>query len=646
MQTILSNHARTLTALLLVAMATLVSSCGGSGAPATTATTATATSAAVVQLTENSAQMPSAGNTTVTVTAVVLTAAGQAVSGQAVSFSTNGDPSAYFSSISGSTDANGTVTATLNLGANKSNRNISITATAGTAVGSNSVAVTGSTITISGTSSLTSGGSTTLTFNVKDSAGNPIATPITLTSQAGNTLNPASGTTSGSGLFTTVVTASTTAASDVISVSAAGAAATQNLNINSASFAFTAPVSNVLIPINTSTPISLTWTNGGVGVAASSVNFSASRGTITGAAATTNGSGVATASISSPSTGSTIISAAGPNGTPAASVNVSFYTNTASNISLQANPSTIAVTSGAAGQTSNSSVISVIVRDAANNLVQNAQVNFSDAVDVTGGYLSSSTATTNSSGSASVNYIAGGVSSPQNGVTISATVVSINGTAITPVVGNVYITVSGQSLLIRLGKDNLTASIPPQNQKIFTATVTDAGGNAVVGATVTFKLRPIAYFKGFYTWGSAAWGQTLTATCASEDNGGNINPPLANNGQLDVNIFNTLTNTPTTITEDINGNGFLDPGNGTASVTGSGVTNSTGTATATITFSKDHATWVAFVLEARSSVNSNDPPATAAYTLTGVAGDYSSQTVAPPGVVSPYGVSALCTDSL
>lgn len=634
MRTILSNYARTSIASILAVLAVVLTSCGGSGV--TTTTTITPTAAATIQMLVSTAQMPSAGTTSVDITAIVLSSSGEAVADQAVTFSTGNDPTAYFSAVSGPSDSNGVVTATLNLGADKSNRTITVTGTAGTAVGSNTVSVIGSAITISGNSSLTFGASTSLIFSVKDSAGNAMpGVTVALTSSAGNTLSPSTGTTDAAGQLTTTVTATNVAASDVITATAAGASKTQNLIINSSAFNITTPVLNKLIKINTSEPISLTWTNSGVPVAASSVNFSSSRGTLTGAAATTNGSGVATATISSNTTGSTIISAAGLNGTPSTSVNVTFYTDTASAIAAQANPGTVAVTTGTVGQTNNSSVISVVVRDASNNLVQNAQVNFSIIADVSGGHLSSATATTNSYGAASVNYIAGSVSSPQNGVIIQAQAVSINGVPIAPVTGQVTLTVSGQSLLVRLGTDNLVVSIPPLNQKVFVASVTDAAGNAVAGVAVSFKLRPNRYFKGEYVVPPLAtgWSQNVYAACASEDNGGTMVPAAlyANNGQLDAG-------------EDINGNAFLDPGNATATITASGVTDANGFATATITYAKDHATWAEFILEARTTVNSNDPPATTTYVLSGLASDYTNKDVAPPGVDSPYGLSAVCTD--
>jgi hypothetical protein len=318
-------------------------------------------------------------------------------------------------------------------------------------------------------------------------------------------------------------------------------------------------------------------------------------------------------------------------------VNVSFYTNTASSVAAQANPGTIQVTTGTAGQTSNSSVISVVVRDAANNLVQNAQVNFAITADASGGSLSSATATTDSYGSASVNYIAGGVSSAQNAVSITTTVVSISGAAITPVViGTVGLTVSGQALMVRLGTDNLVINAPPLNQKKYVAIVTDAGGNAVAGVTVSFKLRPQGYWKGRYykpvpPSTETAWIWTSSAWCANEDNGGLV-PSLAFNGIVDPG-------------EDLNGNLALEPG-GVATISATGITDATGVATALITYPKDHANWAEYIVEARAGVNSNDPPSTAIFDLHGLATDYTNLNVDPPGLYSPYGISASCADTL
>src|SRR5262245_45073728 len=104
-----------------------------------------------VQLAAGSSQIPSAGTTTVDLTAVVLDANGQAITGMLVIFSTGTDPSANVSQVSngGLSDANGVVTSKLSIGLNKTNRTITVTATtADGATITTNVSVVGTTISI------------------------------------------------------------------------------------------------------------------------------------------------------------------------------------------------------------------------------------------------------------------------------------------------------------------------------------------------------------------------------------------------------------------------------------------------------------------------------------------------------------------
>src|SRR5260221_456412 len=68
------------------------------------------------------------------------------------------------------------------------------------------------------------------------------------------------------------------------------------------------------------------------------------------------------------------------------------------------------------------STISATVRDAANNLVEGATVDFQVQTDPTNGGLSAASAVTNTQGIAQTVYTAGNTSSGANGVTVSATV--------------------------------------------------------------------------------------------------------------------------------------------------------------------------------------------------------------------------------
>lgn len=643
--------------LILATALAILAGCGsGQAIPtvplpaAPAAGTAVTPTAATIQLLVSSPQMPSAGGAnavnTVDLTATVLSSTKQTVSGKTVTFTVTSPlgaaESAFVTNIAGGgvSDANGGVTAKLTLGSNKSNRTLTITATADAATATNTVDVTGTAVTISGNSSLAFNATTTLTFTVKDSAG--IALPnvaVIVASKNGNTvvLKPATGITNGSGQITADITA-TSAGNDTITATVAGATATQALTISSASFAFTtptlvAPATSIDIPLNTATTVSVNWKDAGVAQAGQAVTFATSRGTVTGSPAITNATGdTPGVTVSSSSAGTAIVTASGAGGTPAATLTVAFVATTASSVAVQAVPGTIQVTTGVASQTSNSSTISVLVRDAANNLVKNAGVNFKVTADPSGGALNSARAITDVNGSASVTYTAGTTSSPSNGVTIQASVTDINGTVIAPVTSTTALTVAGQSLLVRLGTDNLVASAPPVNIKTYVAIVTDSAGNAVVGTTVRFALRPGRYEKGRYDFIADPvnqWVKNPTVTCPNED----------------LNFNGILDRPPTVaVSEDNNGNNSLDPGN-VATVTATATTDASGVATATITYPKDKATWVEVILEARTGVVGNDPPALVTFVLPGLGADYTDKNVPPPGAISPYGQSAVCNDT-
>ena len=336
--------------------------------------------------------------------------------------------------------------------------------------------------------------------------------------------------------------------------------------------------------------------------------------------------------VSSTTAGPSIITASGPGGTPSATLDVVFVATSASSATVQAVPGTVQVTNGSASQSNNSSTISVTVRDAANNLVKNAGVTFTIVNDPSGGRLTSSSGVTGISGSASVTYVGGATSSAQNGVTISASVNTVGGVAIAPVTGTTTLTVSGQSLLVRLGTDNKVGGTAPTNTKTYVAIVTDAGGNPSVGTTVNFALRPSRYAKGFWAVVGTAWVQIFT------------------------------TPSPFCANEDLNFNGILDPGEGlvvfpagvtpalrpgaVASVNATAVTDASGVATASITYAKGYSYWAEVTLEARTAVTSNDPPTVATFFLPGPAEDYKDITVNPPGNPSPFGSGNSCFDTL
>jgi len=469
---------------------------------------------------------------------------------------------------------------------------------------------------------------------------------MSLASAAGNTIAPATATTSPTGQVSAVVTG-TVGGNDVITATAAGASKTQALTVSSASFAFTTPAASVDIPLGQSPQVSIRWTDAGFPQTGLQVSFSTSRGTIVGSPSTVDASGdtPGVSITSSISAGPAIITASGPGGTPAATLNVTFVAIDATSVAVQAVPGTVQVTTGSPNQTNNISAISVTVRDANNNLVKNASINFT-LTDSTGGSLAAGSATTDVNGSASVNYTAGSSSSAQNGVTVTATVDKVNSVAIPPITSSASLTVSGQALLVRLGTDNLVQPLPapdPNIQKRWSAIVTDAAGNAVVGATVRFTLRPGRYRKGRYNFIDTAvapavppnkWVQTITTP--------QIAPNFPDCANEDTNFNGILDGPPPG--EDFNGSLALEPG-GVATVNATGTTDANGSTIAVLTYPKSYASWAEVILEARTGVAGNDPPTSVNFFLVGLASDYLDKNVPPPGVLSPFGVGANCSDT-
>lgn len=563
--------------LLVVSFISILAACGGGGAKAPSTgqpssgggvgnipgvdpgATSTASS---VQLLVSSQTLASSGTETVTLTGVVLNANGRALTDKTLTLSVN-DPvtgnKVFITKDSGKTGADGILTATLNLGTNKSNRTITINAVSDTAQASNTVDVTGTALTISGATSLVLNQASTLTFSLKDSGGNPIpGAPITLASRNGNALADLSGnpfsagsppTTNRSGQVVVQVRA-TASGADEITATALGASATTNLLVSGSNFSFVSPspAADTDVTVNTSQAIKIKWIEGGVAQNGRTVNFSATRGTLSASSAVTDAAGEASVTIQSAAAGATTVQASAAGGSPSTTLNFVFVTTSATLVNVKADKTTVPVNAG--GTTTGRATITAVVRDGGSNLVKNARVQFEIVSDTTGGTLSGAEDISDIAGEATVDYIAGTTTSSNEGVTIRARVIDVNGVASAVPVGglsgNVKLTVAGRSLFIRLSTDNLVGVDPPIYKKAYAALVTDAAGNPVPNVKVQFEIRPAqppltAYFKGYFRPSTATWTQVTLASCYNED--------LNLNGILDD-----------LVSEDTNYNGILDSG--------------------------------------------------------------------------------------
>jgi protocatechuate 3,4-dioxygenase beta subunit len=516
------------------------------------------------------------------------------------------------------TDQNGLVTALLTGGGDPTPRPITVSADAQGVADSVTVDVVGTDLTVNGPPALAQNDVATYTVVLTDAAGNGIANQtVEIGSASGNTLDQTMLTTDVSGQAQVQLTASA-AGPDTITATALGIMAESTLNVSDDTFVLTAPAAGAEIVLNTPQPVTLNWSVGGVPQAGQTITFSATRGTLSALTAVTDAAGDATVSIQSTNAGPAVITASNAAGT-STQVEVQFIADLPASIDVQANPFTIGPNEQAS--------ITAVVRDAQNNLVTNAIVQF-DLQDVTGGQLSVASATTDNQGRATTFYTSSQTTSANNGVVVTATV---QGTAIS---GSVSLTVAQRELFISIGTGNSIFEPNSAQYRIeFAIQVTDSQGNGVEGVTVQAGILSDAYFKGFWFYDALAsqWVQNVTAgPCIDED----INN---RNGVLDPG-------------EDLNGSGRIEAGNiatVVSQVSGGGTftTDVGGFGIVDVIYPQEHARWVNVTLEATTSVQGTEFAKASNFVLPINGDDVDDENEVPPGQVSPFGQSATCLDT-
>ncbi len=190
------------------------------------------------------------------------------------------------------------------------------------------------------------------------------------------------------------------------------------------------------------------------------------------------------------------------------------------------------------------------------------------------------------------------------------------------------VTGSGPALFITLSFSNTVSDVDATTySKTFAVYVTDANGIGVPNQTLTLSAIPETYFKGAMTYngGAAQWRPTYSvpAGCANEDTN--------KNGSLDAG-------------EDTNGNGTLQPGNVSLVAPATVTTDNVGRTTFEMQYGKRFATWVSVRVTARGAVAGTESSQSVLLTLPISIADIGDATLAPPGVISLYGQSGLCSN--
>ncbi|HME38598.1 MAG TPA: Ig-like domain-containing protein [Steroidobacteraceae bacterium] len=577
------------------------------------------------------AQIPSDASKPANISAILLDANNNAQAGVTVKFSATSGVLAVTQAV---TDVNGIAKATLTAGTDPSNRAITVTATAGAATANVIVAVSGTTLTLTGPTNLVLNNSGSCGVVLANSAGQGIAgATVTLASANGNTLSAATLTTDNNGRGTFTLTG-TKGGADTITATGLGLTQTISVAVSTQSFNITAPANNTNVNLGTAQMVTVTWLNNGAPVVGQPVTFAATRGVLAPTTPVmTDANGHAVVSISSTGAGPSIVQATATGVT--AEVDLDFVALVPSQISVQAGPAAVAV----GGQ----STISALVRDAANNLVEGATVNFQVVTDPTNGQLSVASATTDAQGRALTVYTAGNTSSGANGVTVTATV------AATSITGQASLTVGGQAVFLSMGTGN---SIDVSQgvaiyQVTYTVLAVDSQGAALANVPITVSVLPVAYGKGAMTCATTWFPVYSTATADPDSYNGEklcLNEDTDYTGN--INSLGGPIPPSTCAVKDYNCNGKLDPGNVAVASPSSGNTDSNGRLDIKVTYPRDHANWVQVTLVAATTVQGTQSSTRATFLLVGAASDYASCNIGPPGPVSPYGTGTTCANPL
>lgn len=615
---------------VVTACALLTASCGGGGAGEGASLVSFAgVSLAGLDISASSGQLKTGSTTAITITASAVLPGNVAAVNVPINFSSTGG---VLSAGTVRTSATGQASVSLQAGADTTNRTVIVTAEGGGKTQSITIDLNGTTLSLQGTTNA-SLGQLPLNYTVVLTDGNGAAIAnklVTLSSSKGNTITPASVTTnsSGSAVFTVKPT---NAGIDTLTATASGAIGTLALDVNAAGLTLTPNTAEMDIGILSTKTFTLNYTISGVPQVNKLVRGSISRGSITTPAINssnnfyevlTDGAGNATFTVTSSAVGTAVFTAT-VDTVGSISSSVEFVTSAASKSTIQATPSNIGP--NITGQSQRSSIL-VTVSDANDNPVKNANVTFN--ISTGSGNLTASTATTDSNGRATVTYIAGATSTATNGVTINANISKGSYS----VVKTTQLTVGGQPVYVSIETDNTVSPSGLFDTKSFAVGVIDSNGNPIQNATISASLVPLQFRKGNLTWnGTDRWVYASLLTCPNED--------LNFNGVIDTNL-----NGVPSATEDYNGSTHLEPRQ-VASLTvnepspGAGpVTDSTGFATLSVKYAKGYALWAQYNIVVRALVSGSEGSATYNYVLAGADSDYTSQSVIPPGVNSPFGI--------
>jgi len=186
-----------------------------------------------------------------------------------------------------------------------------------------------------------------------------------------------------------------------------------------------------------------------------------------------------------------------------------------------------------------------------------------------------------------------------------------------------------------VGRSNVLFSLNElQYQDPYVVQVTDIDGSAIANVSVTVSLKNISYNKGVYQRTDSGWVSIITATCTAEDinNNGFIEPgeDINNNERLDPTNAATITAHPKLEPTFQSGTNLI-------------VTDESGFGYFSITYPKSESLWSRVEVKVNASIKGTEQDAFFTQTLLVLEDDISDESVDPPGgVLSSYGQSTDC----
>lgn len=569
----------------------------------------------------SSIQLASSGSDEVELIAVIKNDQNILMEGIEVDFSA--DQGASLQVTQRTTLADGIARAILTT-SDKSLRTITATATVSTStdtlVETVAVDVVGTEINLNAPSSVIINDTSPITIIVADSDGEGIANQVVTLSSTIGSLSNTSPVTNENGQVTVDYT-SPSAGNDSITASALNTSASIDVTVQEDDFSFSSVPSGD-VTVGQDATIEIRWFKNNSPLVNGSVTVTASRGTLNTDTQQTDANGIATFIINSNNAGLSSLSAIGSDGSGSevtARAEVEFVATDAQIINVDASPDLI----GPDGQTS---TITAVVRDGTGNLVKGKLINFR-LDDISGGFISPNSATTDSNGIASTVYTSNSVSS-EDAVIVYADVADD-----ASVTDFTTLTVGDRAFDISIGTGREIETPDTSTYlKRFAVFVSDSVGQPVVNAELTVSSTPVkfaqggTYRKGFWVWNAdvEVWQTTVTAVCSNED--------IDANGRLDSG-------------EDTNNDGELTPGIiGTVSFENDvSRTDANGQANIELRYPKQFAPWTDVEITVFGSSAGSETSDNLRITLPIAAADVTEETSPPPP--NPFGSSSLCTDA-